>query len=242
VNLRRQNNLNISSRTTRQDFSADGDAFSVLDAPLGYMRPHQLFLAGLVIAVLAISACSSSTDTGGSALPEFAAASPTLAITTIPAASSTAETSTSITTTAGDPRPTDAELAGAVDAFWTLFLELGAIDGPFDAATTRTRLAERTTGDEMVRLFDLLQGNALAGYVIRGEIDSSLEVVSVESAAAEVRDCYDDTTGTYRIDTGERVDTDNPNRHQVLFALTLDAGVWKVARVTGEGDGCVAAS
>jgi len=221
-----------------------GDAFSVLDAPLGYMRPHHLFLAGLVIAMLTISACSSSTGSGGSALPQFEASSSTGAVTTIPATTTatTTSTSTTTTTTTMDSSPTDAVLTGAVDEFWALFLELGAVDGPFDPAATKTRLAERTTGDEMARLFDLLQGNALAGYVIRGGIDSSLEVVSEGPAAAEVRDCYDDTTGTYRIDTGERVDTDNPLGHQVLFRLVLEDGVWKVSRVTGEGDGCVAAS
>ena len=127
----------------------------------------------------------------------------------------------------------------AVESFWDLYLELGAIEEPFDPTAVRERLEERTTGEELQRLFDFLQGNSIAGHVVRGDIESSLTVLTVDDATAEVRDCYDDTTGLYRITGGERLDTDDPDRHEVVFVLVLEDGVWKVSEVRDEGGGCV---
>ena len=151
---------------------------------------------------------------------------------------------TSTTTDAPAPPPTTAsadevELTDAVDSFWDLYLELGASTEPFDPVAVRERLEERTTGDELQRLFDFFQGNSIAGNVVRGDIESSLIVVTAGDDVAEVRDCYDDTTGLYRIDGGERLDTDDPDRHQVVFVLVSEDGVWKVSEVRDEGGGCV---
>lgn len=198
---------------------------------------------GTVALLVALSmSCSSSDDDAAPATEPTAAAEAT----TAPTATSTppAPTPTTAPTSASTPEPaaapSDAELEAAVLDFWDVYLELGAVTDPFDPIATRARLEQRTSGDELQTLFNFFQSNALAGYVIRGEIESSLTVVSASDDSAEVRDCYDDTTGLYRIDTGERVDTDNPERHQVVFVLINDAGAWKVDQVRDEGDGCVA--
>ena len=57
-----------------------------------------------------------------------------------------------------------------------------------------------------------------------------------------MRDGYDDTTGLYRISNDERVDTDDPARHQVVYTLVNEGGVWKVSRILDEGMGCVVSS
>ena len=201
------------------------------------MRSIPSLLAGLLCTAVVLSACSSSDD------------DTTSSVTSAPPAETTSTTdgAETSTTTAPNPSSTDAaptetELTTAVESFWDLYLELGAIEEPFDPTACRERLEERTTGEELQRLFDFLQGNSIAGQVVRGDIDSSLTVLTVDDATAEVRDCYDDTTGLYRIANGERLDTDDPDRHQVVFVLVLEDGVWKVRQVRDEGGGCVESS
>lgn len=153
--------------------------------------------------------------------------------------SSTTTSTRRATTSSSSPAATqEAALRAAVRAFWDLYLELGAKPGPFDAAATRQRLTERTTGKELNRLLATFSSNAAAGYVVRGGIDVAPTVVSVDDASAQVRDCYDDTTGLYRVSDGSRVDADNPNRHQVLMTLVLEVGTWKVSAITDEGEAC----
>jgi hypothetical protein len=123
-----------------------------------------------------------------------------------------------------------------------MYLEVGASTEQFDPAAVRTRLQLHTTGQEFEQLFNVFQGHSIAGRVIRGDIESSLTVLTATETQAEVRDCYDDTTGLYRLDTGERVDTDTPERHQVVFVLVKEDGTWKVSQVREEGSGCVVAS
>ena len=50
------------------------------------------------------------------------------------------------------------------------------------------------------------------------------------------------TAGLYRISNDERVDTDDPARHQVVYTLVNEGGVWKVSRILDEGMGCVVSS
>lgn len=198
-----------------------------------HMRSIPLLLAGLLCTAVALGACSSSDDDTG---PPATTAPPTeTTSTTDPAEISTTVPNPSPT----EATPTETELTAAVESFWDLYLELGAIEEPFDPTAVRERLEERTTGAELQRLFDFLQGNSIAGQVVRGDIESSLTVLTVDDATAEVRDCYDDTTGLYRITNGDRLDTDDPDRHEVVFVLVLENGVWKVSQVRDEGGGCV---
>lgn len=186
-----------------------------------------------LIATLAIAACSSGND---SADPTTTASrfDPTSNATTSASTSNSGSTTT-IATTATQ----EAALRSAVRSFWDLYLELGARTGPFDGDETRQRLTERTSGAELNRLLAYFSSNAASGYVVRGAIDIAPTVVSVSGDTAQVRDCYDDTTGLYRISDNSRVDTDNPLRHQVLMTFVRESGVWKVSAISDEEDGCV---
>lgn len=180
----------------------------------------------VLLVVLVLAACS-GTDGGSKSTHSTGArtsAAPARPTTTVAATSTTASA--------------EAALRAAVRSFWDLYLQLGARTGTFDPQATRTRLAERTTGAELTRLFEFFQGNALAGYVVRGGIEVAPTVVSVDARTAQVRDCYDDTTGLYRVSNGERVDTENPNRHQVLMTFVREERVWKVSAIKDEADRC----
>lgn len=181
-------------------------------------------VVAMSIGVVLAGACS----TGGNPAPRSAGRSSS-------ASTSTTRAATGISSTTANQ---EATLHAAVRAFWDLYLQLGAKTGPFDAAVTRQRLAQRTTGKELDRLLATFSANAAAGYVVRGGIDVAPTVVSVDGTGAQVRDCYDDTTGLYRVGDGSRVDADNPNRHQVLMTLVLEGQTWKVSAITGEGEGC----
>jgi hypothetical protein len=126
-----------------------------------------------------------------------------------------------------------------VRAFWDLYVELGAEEGPVDAGRTRARLATRTTGAELRQLERFFAANASAGLTVRGEIDTSPRLLTITGAEAQVADCYADRTGLYRIVDGVRVDRDDPRRHRVLMTLVREDGVWKVSAIRDEGPGCV---
>jgi hypothetical protein len=127
-----------------------------------------------------------------------------------------------------------------VRAFWDLYLELGAEEGPFYADRTRARLATRTSGAELRQLTRFFAANATAGLTVRGEIDIAPRVREITGDEAQVADCYDDRTGLYRIVDGVRLDRDDPRRHQVLMTLVREDAVWKVSAIRDEGAGCVA--
>lgn len=134
----------------------------------------------------------------------------------------------------------DGDLRTAVESFWESYVQIGGRVGPFDVATVRAALARHATGAELSRLLNVFKANAVAGYVIRGAIASDPSVVTRGATSAEVRDCYDDRTGLFRVTDGQRVDRDNPARHEVLMSVVLEGGSWKVASMKSEGDGCVA--
>ena len=205
--------------------------------------PSTRRVRALVVGLALLStACTSSNagDDERSALPTGATAT---TATTLPAPTSTLTvTSTTVrsTPTTGGP-VSAADLTAAVRAFWDTYLEIGASTDPFDRAATRARLAERSTGASLERLVTYFESNTSSGYLVRGGIDIAPTVVSASGDTAQIRDCYDDTTGLYRSSDGTRVDADNPLRHQVLMTLVRDAGTWKVAAIADEGDGCTVA-
>ena len=140
------------------------------------------------------------------------------------------------------PTPTttgpNTQLVAAVRAFWDLYLRVGARSGPFNASETRSLLGQRATGKELAKLYDVFQGNAVAGAVVKGTIDIAPNVVSITGTTAQVRDCYDDKTGLYRVSDGKRIDTDDPRRHKVLMTFTRVGAIWKVSAIKDEGLGC----
>jgi hypothetical protein len=177
-------------------------------------------------ALLMLSACSGSGQTSQPA-----------AATSLLPHTSTGMTTTTAATTATD---TERDVVAAEQAFWNLYLQLGARTGRFNPADTRALLARRTAGGEFTKLYDVLVGNAAAGYVVRGTISVAPTVVSVTATTARVRDCYADRTGLFRRSDGRRLDANDPRRHKVLVTLVRAGGAWKVSAVKGEGLGCVA--
>jgi len=112
--------------------------------------------------------------------------------------------------------------------------------GPFDPQPVITALHEHTTGPEFSTLLNKLQADRGKGQVTRGTIDSAQKVVSITASTAELTDCADDHTGLFNASTGERLDTDDPNRHLYRATLQLEAGVWKVATFSQEAETCTA--
>lgn len=206
-------------------------------------RPCRL-LAMTVFAGTMLAGCSTN-DANTSASALTSAVEPSTASSTAPRnVSSTtliAPTTTELAppTSSVDP---NADVLAAARAFWDLFIAVGGTAGPFDPVAVKAKLAERTTGQELAALFQFFQGNAAAGYIVQGTVDLAPKVISNDGKTAQVRDCYDDRTGVYRLADGARIDTDNPARHQTLMTLIREDGVWKVSAVSDEGDGCVVGS
>ncbi len=186
---------------------------------------------------LVIAGCSSSTPTTNS--PPSTSGLTTTSAAPVPTTTTTSAPP-STTTTVPDATPNNEDVFDAVEAFWDMYVELGGLTDDFDPTALRERLEQHTTAAEMEQLFGYFQSNSLAGYEIRGDIESSLTVVERSQTEAEVRDCYDDTTGLYDIETGERLDEDSPAHHQVVLSLVFEDEVWKVAAIRDEGDGCTA--
>jgi hypothetical protein len=179
-------------------------------------------------ALLVLPACSGSKTKSAPTVSTSSSLSPSSEATT-----TTARRTPSTTTT--DPSK---PLVASVRAFWDLYLKVGARTGPFNAAETRSLLGQRTTGQELTKLYNVFQGNAVAGAVVKGTIDIAPTVVSITGTSAQVRDCYDDKTGLYQVSDGKRIDTDDPRRHEVLMTLTRIGDVWKVSAIKDEGLGC----
>ncbi len=178
------------------------------------------------VGVLVLTACSGSRSQSTPAVSTSSSAP----------ASSNGPTATSRTTpTTAEPNP---QLVAAVRAFWDLYLQLGARSAPFNAPDTRAQLGRRATGKELAKLYAVFRGNAVAGAVVKGTIDIAPKVVRINGATAQVRDCYDDKTGLYRVSDGKRIDTDDPRRHQVLMTFTRVGAIWKVSAIKDEGLGC----
>jgi len=178
------------------------------------------------VALLMLSACSGSGHT----------AQPADVTSALP------HTNAGVATTSASTKATDAEreVVAAERAFWDLYLQLGARRGRFSPADTRARLGRRVGGDELLKLYDVLLGNAAAGYFVKGTIRVKPTVLSLTTTTAQVRDCYEDHTGLYRRKDGKRLDANDPRRHQALITLVRANGTWKVSAVKGEGLGCVA--
>jgi hypothetical protein len=168
-----------------------------------------------VLAAVVFAACSS----GGSP-----AADRSTTTSTVP--------TTSTTTTTLEPQ---AAAVAAYRAFWQAFLAAGDPMNPEDP-----RLAEHATGEELAAVRKSFLAAKAAGNVIRGTLDLAPKVVSAEATTVVLRDCYGDGTGLYNATTGARQDKETPGRQLVTATVTLVDGVWKVATVKHEGDGCTA--
>ena len=184
--------------------------------------------AASAAVLLVLPACSGSKTKSEPTVSTSSSLSPSSETTT-----TAARTTPSTPTT--DPSKS---LVASVRAFWDLYLRVGARTGPFNAAEPRSLLGQRTTGQELTRLYDVFQGNAVVGAVVKGTIGIAPIVMSITGNTAQVSDCYDDKTGLYRFSDGKRIDTDDPRRHKVLMTLTREGAAWKVSAIRDEGLGC----
>ena len=170
-------------------------------------------LGVFVLAAVVLAACSSD----GSPAAERS----TTTTSTVP---------TTATTTTLEPQ---AAAVGAYRAFWQAFLAAADPMNPEDP-----RLAEHATGEQLAAVRKSFLAAKAAGNVIRGSLDLAPKVVSADATTVVLRDCYGDTTGLYNATTGVRQDKDDPRRLLVTATVTLVDGVWKVASIKYEGDGC----
>ncbi|NLA36477.1 MAG: hypothetical protein GX868_12455 [Actinobacteria bacterium] len=188
-------------------------------------------LAVLAVALLLPGCTDEKADRATSA------SSTTSRVTSAPSTASTtaATPETSPTSTAA---PTDTHPAIAAElAFWDRYIEVTGRTGPADLEGLRVELGEFTTGAETSKLFEFVQGNAVAGRSLKGTMDHSPRLASADDTTAVVEDCIDDMTGIYAAD-GTRVDTDDPRRHLATVSLQLEAATWKVASVSFGSEVC----
>lgn len=169
-----------------------------------------ILLAGLGLTLVSTTACSSSSDeqTAPSSTSDIPAEisptepTPTPEPTPAPRGADEPEPPASPSPIPSAPPTEDVDpqvLFDAVDAFWSTYIEVGDNKRAFAPRSVRRTLEAVATGDALDRLFLVFQTNAAAGNYITGEIESSLTVLSSDAISAEVRDCYDDATGLYRI-------------------------------------------
>lgn len=118
-------------------------------------------------------------------------------------------------------------------AFWDDFL---AVTGTL---TPEPRLSAHATGAELDQLNNLVMGNKLHGTISKGTLDLAPKVQSVLGDTAVVKDCVDDHTGLYKADTGQRLDTDDPQRQSYLVTMKKVGDVWKASDVDQREVGCV---
>lgn len=180
------------------------------------LRRGQAAMAALGVAALGISgaACSS----------EHSSSSPSSSTT-----ASTAPAETTTTVAAGS------DAVAAYRAFWEDFL---AASDPMDPESPR--LAEHATGEQLAAVRSSFLAAKAAGNVIRGTYDLAPRIVSAGADTVVISDCYDDQTGVYSAANGARQEKDDPRRHLVTATVKYVDGVWKVAAVKHEGDGCLA--
>ena len=127
----------------------------------------------------------------------------------------------------------EAAVLDAYEAFWDAYLE--AAD-PMDPQ--HPVLQEHATGEQLQQVTGAVLARLSAGEVIRGEFDLAPVVVELTDSTATVSDCYLDRSGVFDAQTGERLDQESGVRHLVTAELRFEDGIWKVASMTQEGDGC----
>jgi hypothetical protein len=148
------------------------------------------------------------------------------------------ETTTTTTRPAANPGAEAAVLSG-YRAFWDAYVAAGDPMNPEDP-----RLRAHSVGEELETVQKAFLARRSAGEVIRGSLELAPKVSAVapDGNTATVTDCYLDRTGIYDAATGTRKDTESGVRHRVRVQMLLHEGVWKVASIALEGDGCTPAA
>lgn len=180
----------------------------------GRIRPRRsLLLGALTLSVLLLlSACRSGEAEDGSG-NEASAATPT----------------------SDSAAMQEEEILEAWTRYWDVYVAVG---GELDLPDPR--LAEVATGDALQAVNSGFLGLLSKGQAIRGDIDLSPELVSVDDGTAVLSDCYASNLDIYDVQSGESVGVQTSERTLVTVTMATEAGDWKVARVRHERDGCTA--
>jgi len=131
--------------------------------------------------------------------------------------------------------PANAAIVGAWRHYWDVYIAVGE-----QMHLPDPRLAQVATGEELRTLGGAFLADESEGHVLKGSIDLNPKVVGLEDASATVSDCYFSHILVYDQATGQATGPGSSNRTLVAATLTLDSGVWKVAAIRHEGDGCSA--
>lgn len=150
----------------------------------------------------------------------------------------TSHTLSSVYSTATTAPPNASQAVAAVRTYWSTYLRLAGRTSSFDQTVTRGAVAKITTAAALDRLLSVLRTNAVAGYVVKGTIESTPRLVSLVGSTATVRDCYDDRSGLFAAADGTRIDQDDPNRHLALFGLERQVDGWKVSTIDQPEEPC----
>jgi len=103
-----------------------------------------------------------------------------------------------------------------------------------------SRLAEVATGDELRQLGSGFLAFESEGEVFRGTIELDSKVVSIDGNTAVLRSCYLSHILGYDAKTNQPKGPEDSSRRLVTVTFSMSDGVWKVAAIRHEGDGCVA--
>ena len=176
---------------------------------------------GLVLlAVLALAACS-----GDSGANEAASPATTMAATTTSAAPTT-------TTVATDQR--EAAVLAAYRAFWDDMIAVGAT-----ANWRSPRLDDHATGGALAAAQATYRDLNQRGLVARGTVKVRAKVLSIKGSTATVYDCNSTSNFlAYDAKTGELRDRSSGRSNGKTVTLVRRNGTWKVANSVTEVGKC----
>jgi hypothetical protein len=143
---------------------------------------------------------------------------------------------TTTSTSAAVTSTTSAQEAALVDAwrhYWEIYVAVGS-----EMKLPDARLAQVATGDELRQLGSAFLADATQGHLIKGTIDLDPKVVSVDATSATLRDCYMSHILVVDRASGQPTGAGSTQRTLVTATFMLESGVWKVAGIRHEGDGC----
>ena len=149
-----------------------------------------------------------------------------------PNASTTTDSVTSSTAPSAQ-----SEVAAAWRRFWDVYLAASNPMNPQDP-----RLREVATGEELKTLTSAFLASKSSGEVYKGSIELRPAVPEVSGDTATLSDCYLSSILAYDAQSGVLRDRHENVRRLVTASLVKEGGVWKVARIRHERDGCVPAS
>lgn len=193
--------------------------------PAARRRIH-LGLAAMVVVGLAAAGCSDDKESSAGS-----------STTTTPTDQGTSSTTSTPTTGTSATAPDESQaVLTAYRGFWDAYIAASNPMNPEHPA-----LAERAVGEELDTVRRTILARKSAGEVFQGTMELAPKVTSVTGNQAMVRDCHDDNLVVVDAASGAVKEPDDPVRKLVIVTLSRDdAGIWKVAAIKLEAEGCSA--